>query len=246
MPDVTLAGSLALNLDALQALISNVPFFLTWTGAANAAAARLKHIFEGELGYPIHSVQIASNVLTVTTREAHGRAVNDVIQIDGADLGAESGCNVAGEYTVVSVPTANTFTVAKTAANFEEAVLDAGFVLPGKRPYVCVCAEDGGGNYEGIGTGGVFVDSDEFEVLVEGDVSAEYRTDSKNAVREMNTKFGQLLDGIMALQGTADYLCINSLERTRRPAFLDRELQTNVARFERWQAAFRVKVGLTG
>lgn len=54
---------------------------------------------------------LTSNVATLTTSAAHGLAVGMVITISGVDA------TFNGEYTITTVPTATTFTYAKTAAN---------------------------------------------------------------------------------------------------------------------------------
>ena len=54
---------------------------------------------------------LTSNVATLTTSAAHGLAVGMIITISGVDA------TFNGEYTITTVPTATTFTYAKTAAN---------------------------------------------------------------------------------------------------------------------------------
>lgn len=54
---------------------------------------------------------LTSNVATLTTSAAHGLAVGMVITISGVDA------TFNGEYTITTVPTATTFTYAKTATN---------------------------------------------------------------------------------------------------------------------------------
>ena len=54
---------------------------------------------------------LTSNVATLTTSTAHGLAVGMVMNISGVDA------TFNGEYTITTVPTATTFTYAKTASN---------------------------------------------------------------------------------------------------------------------------------
>jgi hypothetical protein len=57
---------------------------------------------------------LTSNVATLTMSAAHGLEVGDVVWVEGIDATFNS---TTGPYTVASVPTATTFTYAKTAAD---------------------------------------------------------------------------------------------------------------------------------
>jgi hypothetical protein len=59
----------------------------------------------------INNKALTSNVATLTTTSAHGLAVGMEITISGVDA------TFNGDYTITTVPTATTFTYAKTAAN---------------------------------------------------------------------------------------------------------------------------------
>ena len=61
-------------------------------------------------GINVYSAGIQSNVVTVTTAEAHGFTANDTVQV-------AIGTSYDGAYTIASTPTSTTFTYAKTIAN---------------------------------------------------------------------------------------------------------------------------------
>ena len=66
---------------------------------------------------------LTSNVATLTTAAAHNLAVNDVVTIASVDA------TFNGSFRVASVPTATTFTFAKTASNVASAVVSGGTVV---------------------------------------------------------------------------------------------------------------------
>jgi hypothetical protein len=72
----------------------------------------------------------ASNVITVTTTLAHGFRVGDFVLgiFDSADLGANK-FSAAG-YTIASVPSATTFTISNTAADYTSTVVSAWHLGP--------------------------------------------------------------------------------------------------------------------
>jgi len=74
-----------------------------------------------EVGGGVTNKALTSNVATLTTAEAHGLVVDDVVVVAGVDAVFD------GEFTVASVPTATTFTYAKTNANVASAA-DTGTV----------------------------------------------------------------------------------------------------------------------
>ena len=59
----------------------------------------------------VNNKALTSNVATLTTTAAHGLAVGMVITVSGVDA------TFNGDYTITTVPTATTFTYAKTATN---------------------------------------------------------------------------------------------------------------------------------
>lgn len=70
----------------------------------------------------VSNVALTSNVATITTAAAHGFAVGQVVTIAGLTTTA-----LNGTYTVASVPTATTFTFAKTNSNISSAA-DSGTI----------------------------------------------------------------------------------------------------------------------
>lgn len=94
-PTVTCSGCNFLSLGAAGP-VSNLFFSLDAEGQA----------------FPVLSITRASNVLTVTTADAHGLAVSDV-----AGLASNLDSSFDGTCTVATVPTATTFTCAQTGAD---------------------------------------------------------------------------------------------------------------------------------
>lgn len=243
---VTPTGPLAVAVDALRTLISNVPYFQTWTGAANAAAA-LNSIFTGEVGFPILSVSIANGVCTVQTTEQHTIQVGGVIEIQGASLGAQtSEGSLDGVHTVTAV-TSNTISFT-TALPAEATVYpDHAMILPQTRPLAVVCEADDGLKSDVIGTGGACIYQGSIEVLLEADVSPAYQFDPVNALYEARNAYGQFVQGLAETQGTADLMCLNNVEPLRGPEFTRKEEQDNGGiRFERWRAVCKVSWGVYG
>jgi len=62
-------------------------------------------------GAAVTNKALSGNVATLTTATAHNLVVNDVVTVSGVDATFD------GTYTVASVPTATTFTYARTAAD---------------------------------------------------------------------------------------------------------------------------------
>jgi hypothetical protein len=71
----------------------------------------------------ISNVALTSNVVTITTSVAHGYLANDSVTVT-----ATTQTTVNGTYTIISIPTSNTFTYAKTASNISSTV-DTGSVV---------------------------------------------------------------------------------------------------------------------
>ena len=68
----------------------------------------------------VSNVALTTNVLTVTTSAVHGYAVGQSVVIAGLTNGAgnlSADADLNGTFTIVTVPTTSTFTVAKTHAN---------------------------------------------------------------------------------------------------------------------------------
>jgi hypothetical protein len=238
---LTATGSLAQNIAGFAAMLAAVPFFQTWTGTANAGAAAAR-IFIGEVGYPIAGVSIASNVLTVTTRQANNLGNGQVIELAGATAYA---MGISGPQTITSIISATQFTVAVTGlANLVETP-DEMWVIPCQRPIAVLCPTEGSLRSESIGTGGVSIVSGSIDCLFEADVTSTYWNDEFNATMEMQSAYGELIDGIMATANTYDYIVVNDQETVLDPEFTAvPEQDNNVNRFERWRALSRFTWGL--
>lgn len=242
------AGPMSVALSGLQTLLANVPYFQTWTGTNNPTSAAA-NIFIGEVGYIIASVAIASEVLTVTTRDPHTILAGQKVTLQGASIGAQSAINVDGPYTVVSVPTPTSFTVAITAADYPSSNPEGAFVLPSSEPVACLTESDGGGslNAKIIGTGGACVFSGAMEILFENTIPSGYANDPVNALTQARSELSQLVQGIAQTQGTLDYICLNTVDTTVAAQFVAPEQQADgTVRFERWQALVKVTWGIDG
>lgn len=245
MPNVTPAGPLAVAVDSLVTLISNVPFFQTWTGAGNAAAA-LPFIFEGEIGFPIVQASISNGVLTVQTREPHNVQAGAVVTIEGAAIGTESQLNVSGPQTVVSV-SADTLTFSVAGPNLTNVYPDGALLVPCVRPLAVVCEANDGLNGRSIGTGGASVLAGALEILIEADVSTQYQQDARNALMEARNAYGQFVQGLIETQETGNLMFLSKVEPVSGPDFTNKADQNdNANRFERWRALVRVTWGLEG
>lgn len=242
-PDVVPAGPISIAVDGLRTLLANVPFFQAWTVTANATAA-LTRIWVGEVSYPIFSATIASNVLTIQTREPHLINAGDIITIEGAGIGAESVVDLSGQYAAIDVD-ATTFTAATTLADIETVYPDDGLVVPGRRPLAVIGLGEVPLETESIGTGGATVSRGSLEILFEADVSPAYVGDPRNAPVEMWNAYGQLLYGLQTTQETGDFMFLSKCEPWIGPEFTCRpEQDDNTNRFERWRAVIRVQWGL--
>jgi hypothetical protein len=244
MPDVTPAGPLSVALDALRSLLANVPQFQTWTGT-NATTA-LARIFVGEAGFAIASIVIAAGVVTVTTRDTHNFAAASTVTLAGASVGAESDVALNGAHTVAAVGS-RTFTFATALADAAEFFPDGAFIIPCARPFAVISEGDDPVRSDVIGTGGAVVYGGTAEIMIEGDVSTGYQSDSINALYEARNAYGQLLQGLAVTQGTGDLMCLNKVESAVGPRFTNMaEQDDNSTRFERWQALIRVSWGVEG
>jgi len=245
MPSVTPSGPLSVAVDALRTLLANCAQFQSWTGTADAAAA-LGRIFTGELGWPIVQVAIAGGVATVTTREPHSVQVGDVVTIEGASLGDQSGADLAGQATVTAV-TAASVSFATAAGAGGPYTPDGALLLPCARPFAVVVESDADLTAEVVGTGGASVYSGQLEILLEGVTSQAYWNDPVNALYEARNSHGAILQDLAATQGTGDLMCLNSVASERGPRFVSLpEQDDNAVRFERWQSLLKATWGITG
>ena len=246
---VTASGPLAMAIDALTTLLSNVPFFQTWVGAANATEA-LANIYASEVGWPIVSASITGGVLTVTTREPHQLSIGDTCTIEGSSLGSQSGVPIDGAQVVTGVPTVNSFTASTDLEDLDAEVNpDFCLVFAGTRPIAVIDAPEGSGGLDSdsIGTGGCVVYSGELEIMLEADVSTAYQNDPRNATAEMKSAIGSLIQGLAETQDTGDLMVLSEPARLDRFNFTSSsEQNSNAIRYERWRAMIRVNWGLKG
>lgn len=238
---LTATGSMAENIAGFAVMLAAVPFFQTWTGTANPTEAAAR-IFIGEVGYPIKSVSIASNVLTVTTRQNNNLLADQEIEIAGA---AAEAIGITGQQTITSIVSATRFTVAVTLPDMAEEYPDQTWILPCPRPIAVLCPTEGSTRTQSIGTGGVSIVSGSIDVLFEADTSSQYANDEFNATVEAQNSYGSLIDGIMITQDTGDFIALNDQETVLDPEFVaTAEQDTAVNRFERWRALARFTWGL--
>lgn len=80
-------------------------------GSLNSETVGLTVNVAGTGAKTVSNKALTSNVATLTTSAAHGFAVGSVVVVTGVDS------TFNGTYTILSVPTATTFTYAKTASN---------------------------------------------------------------------------------------------------------------------------------
>ena len=245
----TPAGPISIAVAAMANLLANVPYFQTWTGAGSAEAAA-NSIFLGEAGYPIEQISIASDVMTLLTREPHNLAVDQSITLQGAAIGPQ-GLNLAGTYTIVATPTANSFTVSIDAIDLPGTNPQGVFVLPASEPIACIAEEDGAGALSSIviGSVGASIFNGAIEILFENTILPQYANDPINALAQARSEHGLLLAGIAQTQGTTsggqDFIVLSRIESISPPKFLALpEQEDGTVRFQRWGSALKIKWGL--
>jgi len=74
----------------------------------------------------VSNVALTSNIATITTSAAHGLSVGQPVTISALSAGTA----INGSYTVASVPTTTTFTVAKTNANIVSTAATGTVTIP--------------------------------------------------------------------------------------------------------------------
>ncbi len=241
----TVVGPLSVAANALAQLVANVPFFQSWTGSDNATEA-MDHVFVGEVGYPIVAVTIANGVLTVQTRDISRIGFGDVITIQGASVGEESGASIEGQWTVTGV-TGNSFTAATTLPNLATVYPDSAFVLDTTRPLAIIGWDANDLRFESIGTGGACVVAGTLQVLIEADTPTQYANDPMNAPYDAANQYGLFMQGLNETAGTGDLMVLNGTRSITGPEFTNRvEQDDNSIRFERRRALSEVEWGLTG
>ncbi len=127
--DTTFEGYIVTSpaLNAAQAALPTVS--TTWQGNAGNFAATVSHDstnkrfkFVAERSSTVSNVELATNVVTVTTAAAHGLAVGESVLVAAVTATA-----INGTFTVASVPSTTTFTYALTGTDIASAA-DTGTV----------------------------------------------------------------------------------------------------------------------
>jgi len=135
--DVAIVGNLTFGGGSTQAEALQVTSPIIFAGTNNQADTYdLGLVGEyaitiSEISKSVNNKALTDNVATLTTSEAHTYEVGDIVTVTGVDA------TFNGVYNIVTVPTATTFTYAKTAANVtSEAVSPVGTsVVNARRKY---------------------------------------------------------------------------------------------------------------
>lgn len=228
---------------ALRILLSNVPFFQTWTNTASEDDAA-DRIFLGEMGFPIKEINIHSGVAIVTTREPHDIIVGNKTTISGASVGDESVINIDGTYTVTAI-TEFTLSFATSIGDQDTAKPDGAFLIKGSRPLAVLSESDNSLSTDTVASDGYSIYRGSIDVLLEADTSDDYSNDPVNSLFEAREAYSSIIQGLAANQGTLDFMCINKIDSSNPPEFASySEARTITKRFARWRAVFKVSWGL--
>jgi len=246
-PELEPVGPISVALDAMRTLVASLPVF---QGLLDTSAVidTLPNVFAGEVGIPIESYTVASNTVTVTTRRPHNLTTLTFATIEGASISAQSDRNISGLITVGVIPSTTTFSFSKTITDTDEPVFpDFAYVIPCQRPYAVVCeSEDNPLRSASVGTGGASVLAGEIDVLIEADVSSSYINDPVFAPVEARNSAATILQQMIQMQGTGNLIVLNSCNLVSVEFINTSEQDSNVKRFERWRALYRVSWGLDG
>jgi len=275
MPNLAANGPITEAIDALITLLANVPAYQAWIGATDPnpavnLAAALASISAGEIGTPVASVAVASNVLTVKLREPAPIAVGQIVTLTGPAIGVQGSTNLCGSWLVTSIvavelpwvdplnnplsdPSHNPyqytgtdaieFTALLNAADIAEFFPDGAVCLACGPRFAVVCKSGKSLSTKSIANG-LQILNGELEILLEGNISAQYRMNAVNAMREMENAFGSIVQGIAALADTDDYMLIRSMEQVDPEFISESEQVDGMARFEKWRGLIRVSWGL--
>jgi hypothetical protein len=125
--DVTIEGSSTLDgTYTITSLPSSTTFTFTKTGLDSISATTVNNVTARSRKRQIKSRQLIGNNVTITTTNSHGAIIGEQVVISGIDA------TFNGTYTITSIPTGNTFTYAKTAANVAAADVTGAYAeLPG-------------------------------------------------------------------------------------------------------------------
>lgn len=239
----TPTGPIAVAVDALRTLISNLTIFQSITGSLDAATAAMR-VYYAELGVPIVSMVASGGHMVITTARPHGIANGSIVTICGASVAAQ-GLDQDIENVVESVPSTTTLRVVTALADGTYTP-DFAWLIPYGRPVAIVSEGEGGLRASTIGTGGSSVLSGTLEVLLECNVSSEYTDTPAYAQTEMRNTAGDLLRQLIQTQGTGDFIVLNSVELVSCEFTATAEQDDTTSRYERWRALYRCTWGLEG
>jgi len=152
---------------------------------------------------------LTDNVVTLTTSAAHGFSASDSVAITGVDA------TFNGTYTITSVPTATTFTYAKTAANVASAVVSPVGVATrytGEGNLVLATDSSGSANKIVFAAGGLESGTEQMSITPDTNVHIEIATSSTNATTGALTVVGGI--------GSNGDISINGTFRSEDPIFI--------------------------
>jgi len=124
---VTIEGDATLNGSyVITTLPSATTFTFTKSGLTTLSPTSVSNVTAKSKTREIKSRELIGNVATITTTNTHGIIIGETVTITGIDA------TFNGTYTVTSIPTANTFTYIKTAANVVSATVTGAYAdMPG-------------------------------------------------------------------------------------------------------------------
>jgi hypothetical protein len=236
----TPTGPISVAMSTLANLIAGMSWFQTWTGAGSQSAA-LASVFVGQIGLPISSIAAEGGVLTITTKEPHGLSASQTITIQGAELGPESDQSADGVYTVATVPSSTSVTVATSLGNFAATSIRFSLVFPGTYPHILIRNQRQAN--PAIGSGGAFVSNGTLLILMEADVSESYQNDPTSAGIESDNAVGSFMEQFMSIGDTGFY---NLTAEGCTEFTQTSEQDDSTIRFERWRQVISCEWGLKG
>lgn len=240
MPDVAASDPLSLALEALRTLLANSTWFQTWTGSADAAAA-LKRVVIGTVGYNVATMALTANVATITTREPHNLITGQVVTLEGVSSTFD------GARTLTSAADDRTFTFALVAADIASTELHDGIVIQTARPFAVLQEDENQPLRVQTLAPGATIIGGSIDIFIDAAVSSQYQNDPRNAKIEMSNAFGGFLNALRDMSGSGDYMLLNTIEAVSAPSFITiPEQKDNQVRYETWQAVIRVSWGLEG
>jgi hypothetical protein len=228
-----------------MAFIAHLYSFQTWCGAPNDPTQTAGHIFSGEVGHQIKSVQIASGTMTIRTKRPHGLTAPCVVVVQGVSTG-DQGINIDGAY-IAATASGSTITITTLMANAGPYHPDFALILPTSRPIIVVSeSQDNPLRGNSIGTGGASVLSGALDILIEADVDSDWVNLPTEAMRFARNLVGDFQRDLIQNQGTADYIVLNTCEIVSLEFTDHAEQDDGRMRYERFRALLRCTWGLEG